>query len=347
MKKLIQTILFLLLSFSRLAAGQKELIKEYSYPKNDQDYFFKPISSLAVFDNLVYAVENLSNKVVALRLDFPQIKYLFDIGKPGQGPGDLMYPISISIWGDDIAIKEASAFSFFSRDGRFRSKFKVFSNNKSFFFQDDKIYWLNPSIKQDYLVEVYLKNGKRISTIGSKSIIPQVVTNDPSRVDSIYEGIIVFYDKSIFYLNSRFGNFCRYSLDGNILVEGDMSDVFGNRGRAIKEFNTAVYINNERRKAGDVGYPKPLLFEASTIHNNDLFFLGSRYDPKGDGRTYLDLKRYSLDSMVGKDDYVIEKKGFCRIDSFIILDHKGTLFMLLSITDFGEGHFLEIYELRQ
>jgi hypothetical protein len=313
------------------------------YPKNDKDYYFRPICSLAAFGNIVYGVENLSNKVVAFKFDYPQIKFSFVLGKPGQGPGDLMYPIAISIWGDDIAIKEASAFSFFGYKGDFQSKFKIFSNNKSFFFQDNKIYWLNPSIKQNHLIEVYLKDGKRISTIGNKSIIPKVITDDPIKIDSIYEGIIFPYGQSIYYLNSRFGYYCRYSLEGKVLAEGEISDTFGDRGTKVKKYNMAVYIDH-RKKAGDAGYPKPLIFEAASLYKDDLYFLGSRYTPEGAGRTTLDLKIFNLASMSTRSDFVISKEGFCRIDSFIMLENKGAIFLLLSITEMGEGHFLELYE---
>jgi hypothetical protein len=108
-----------------------------------------------------------------------------------------------------------------------------------------------------------------------------------------------------------------------------------------------VLIYKERRKAEDSGYPKPLIFEAVSVLNEEIFFMGSRYDPAGEGKTYLDLKRVKLNSMSTIDDYVVIKKGFCRIDSFIIFRRAGNLVMILSITDFGEGHFLELYEIRE
>ena len=330
-----------------LAAGPKELLRTSVYPTNNNEYFFKPICCLAISGDVVYGVENLSNKVIALKLNYPKLEYSRDIGRPGQGPGDLLYPIAAAISGDEIIIKEASAFSFFGIDGSFRSKFRAYSNNSAFFFLDNKLYWLNPSIKRSHLIEVYLKNGLMTSTIGDKSVMPQAMTEDPIRVDSIFEGIVFPYDNSVFYISARFGSYCRYSFAGDMLVEGDIGGLFGARGDRIKRFNTDVLIYKEIRKAEDSGYPKPLIFEAASVLNEEIFFMGSRYDPTGEGKTYLDLKRVKLDSMSTIDDYVVIKKGFCRIDSFIIFKRAGNLVMILSITDFGEGHFLELYEIRE
>ncbi len=245
MKKILWIFLFGTLALDGLAADTS-LKRVFYYPKSDSDYYFKPICSLAQYGNILYAVENLSNRVVAFKLDYPQFSFSFFVGKPGQGPGDLIYPIAISIWGDSIAIKEASAFSFFSPKGEFQSKFKAYSNNASFFFFNDKIFWLNPSVKADHLIEIYSKEGKRLLTIGKKSIVPDVFASDPSTIDHIYEGLIFPYDQSVFYVSSRFGYYSRYTMSGELLAEGDITDLFGERGIVIKEYNTGVYINHNR-----------------------------------------------------------------------------------------------------
>lgn len=346
MRKISSSILFLLLIVGRLSSDTRVLKRLDYYPKSDSDYYFKPICSLAAHGNTIYGVENLSTRVVAFRLDYPQFSFSFFVGRPGQGPGDLLYPMAISIWGDSIAIKEASAFSLFGLKGIFQSKFKIYSNNSSFVFHGDRIFWLNPSIKQDHLIEVYSRDGERILTIGKKSIIRGVVASDPNDIDRIYEGMIFLYGQSIYYLSSKFGCYSRYTLRGDLLAEGDITEYLGERGAAVKKYNTDVHINHTRKNDGKTGYPKPLIFEAASLYKNFLYLMGSRFDRQGAVQTILDLKICDLNSMSAiNSDFVIEKEGICRIDSFIILEDKGKLYLLLSITVIEEGHYLKIYEI--
>ena len=341
-------LLFLLVSFVSLglSAGTRSLTRVFYYPKGDSDYYFKTICSLGAYGNTLYGVENLSNRVVAFKLDYPQFSFSNFLGRPGQGPGDLIYPMTISIWGDSIAIKEASAFSFFGLKGDFQSKFKIYSNNSSFVFHDDKIFWLNPAIKQDHLIEVYFRDGKRILTIGEKSIIRGVTASSPTAIDRIYEGMIFLHEQSIYYLSSKFGCYSRYSLGGELLAEGDITDYFGERGAVIKKYNVDVHIKHTRKNDGKTGYPKPSIFEAGSLYKDCLYLMGSRFDRQGAVRTLLNLKIFDLRSMsTVNDDFNIEKEGYCRIDSIIILEDKGKIFLLLSITVEEEGHYIEIYEI--
>jgi hypothetical protein len=338
------TILFLSFFVCYLHADVKELRKVLYYPKETQDYYFRPLISLMSLGNLIFAIENLRNKAIALNLVYPRLTYAFDLGRPGQGPGDLMHPMSLSIWNEEIAIKDSGFFSFFDKNGRFLSKFRVFENEKAFIYQDNKIYWLNPTLDENHLIEVYLKEGKRISTIGKKFIEADVrAFRNPSLIESLlYEGNLFSDGKSLFYFNSRFGRFIIFSFEGKVLSEGDISKIFGERGEKIKEFNNDVYIKRTKKENQASGYPRPVIFEDGYLHKDKLYFINSIIKKNGE-KTIFELKILKAKTMNLLDEYVITKEGVCRLDSLAVIEIDNEAFVLLSITVLNEGYYLELY----
>ena len=350
---------FICLSLCQLNAMEnpKEIKKIAYYPKEASDYYFKPISNLAVLGNVIYAVENLSNKVTAFKIelpannfDKPSIKYAFDVGKPGQGPGDLMHPFTISIWDDEIVVKESGFFSFFGKNGEFRSKFRIFTENNSFVCEDNKIFWLNPIFKQNHLIEVYERDGKRINTIGIKNIKADISKfKNPFYIEKLlYEGKLLSDGNLLYYINARFGNYFIFSMDGQIVSQGDISNKFGERGKIIKAYSNDVYIKQIRKNDGNTGFPKSIIFEDAALYKDEIYFINSKFVIENNkvNKTIIEVIVLGLPSFNMKNEYVINKEGIYRIDSFTITDNEASTYMLGAMCDMEEGNFLELYKLK-
>jgi hypothetical protein len=60
--------------------------------------------------------------------------------------------------------------------------------------------------------------------------------------------------------------------------------------------------------------------------------------------TFIDVRRFSAETMKLEDGNTIKKAGVCRLDAFSVLENKRKRLLLLAITNLGEGSFLELYE---
>ena len=342
-------LMFLISSaFSQEIIENEDLQRISFYPKNADDYYFMPIIDMEILDEVVYGVENRGHKVIAFKIEFPQIKYNFDIGTHGQGPGDLQWPLSLSIWENEIAIKEEDSISFFDKNGEFSGQFKVFSAQTGFIFCENKIYWVNPSLKENYLFEVYTKEGKRISTFGAKFL--NIDLNSFSERSPfftqylLYRGKIFIYENSLYYFNSLFGKYYQFSLDGELVKEGDISDRFEKRGEEVKEYNTDIYIKNRpMRKIS--GYLSNVIFDEGYLHKDKIYFASHAHSRENGEHTIIEIRTISINSMSLLEKHIIRRKGLCRLDSIAVFEKNGEDYILLSLTDFSEGFFLEIYRL--
>ncbi len=344
-RKFVIFLLLFLFNFSY--ADIKELKQISFYPKDIQDYYFKPIIDLATLGDMVYGIENLRNSAIAFKLEYPQVKYDFLVGKPGQGPGDLQRPFSLSIWNDEIAIKESGFFSFFRKNGEYLSKFRIFSDNPTFVYLDDKIYWLNPNLEDNYLVEIYAKDGEMISTFGDKFLKPDIhAFKNPNFINyKLYEGNMFSDGKSILYFNSRFGNYLIFSLDGKTLAEGNISKFFRTRGEKIKKLNNDIYIKRVKDQNERIsGYPRSVIFEDGYLHKDKIYFVSSTMTHKNGWETIFELRVLSIKPMNLLKEYVIKKGDPCRLDSFTVIEKNGENFILLAITNHEKGINLELYK---
>ncbi|MCG7851087.1 MAG: hypothetical protein MIO92_01040, partial [Methanosarcinaceae archaeon] len=326
---------FLLLSLNITYGQNRDLQRISFYPKNSDDYYFKPICDMEILDDVIYGVENREHKVIAFKIEFPQIKYDFDVGKPGQGPGDLQYPLSLSIWENELAIIEQGFISFFKKNNEFSGRFRIFSPQTGFIFCDNKIYWVNPNLKENYLIEVYTKKGKRISSFGTKflEIDPNYFQGkDPSFVQyQIYKGNLFFHGNSLYYFNSVFGKFFQFSLDGEIIKEGDISGCFEKRGRKIKEFNSDQYIKKKNQKGKFSGYSMNVIFEDGYLCKEKIYFASTAFSFENGEQTIIDIRTININTMNLLEKSIIRRKGLCRLDSMAVLERSGEDYILLSL----------------
>lgn len=324
--------------------GPKELKRISSYPSRDSDIFFRPIICLAILDNQIYGVDNLDNKIVKFNIVYPEIAYSSDIGRSGQGPGDLMHPMYLSIWLQKICIKDGGAFSFFEKNGRFISRFKIFEGNDVFVYRNGEIFWLNPNLNEGHLVDVYNEEGLRARSFGRKdlNVDTKGYPNPQKILSEAYSGTLLSDANALYYFNSRFGYFEVYSFNGQLIRKGSINDGFGDRGKEVPAFNSDIYIERTRTRKEWSNYPLPVVFERAFMYKNSIYFAGTRIMAKGES-TIIDIKEFSLDTMKLNSEYLIKKDGVCRLDALAIIEHGDDRSFLLSVTNHGEGYFLELY----
>jgi len=167
-KTTIALLVIILFSTGEISAEVKELKRICYYPQKNDDLYFRVISDLEIIEDEIYAVANHEHKILVFKFEDYQIKHIRDIGRHGKGPGDLIRPARLSIWNHEIAVRSQNSFSFFNRNGNFLSRFKMFISRNLFVYLDNKIYWLNSKLEETHLIEVYTKEGERMSTFGKK-----------------------------------------------------------------------------------------------------------------------------------------------------------------------------------
>jgi len=243
-------IFIVLFTLTGIVIGNEEFLNEINfYPKGKEDYFFKAISDLAIVGEYLFAVVNLEHKMLKFSIK-EKFKYIKSIGKQGEGPGDLTYPVKISIWNGVIAVCDTRTVSFFDLDGNFLRSFRIFHGRSNFVYVNRRIYYLNSSPDSKYLIEVYNEYGKKISEFGTKFLkvnFSLFKGLSPFNVeDLIYGGFFGNHLLSdgfyIFYLNSKFGNIIKFKLDGTKLAETNVSLSFGEKGKKLLKENEKIWI---------------------------------------------------------------------------------------------------------
>lgn len=95
------------------------------------------------------------------------------IGKSGEGPGDLNGPVSLSIWQEELVVRDQIGYSIYALEGNFKQRFRAFTSDISFVYLDNTIYTVNPHPEEHFLIEVYGKDGKKLFDFGDKLIRPR------------------------------------------------------------------------------------------------------------------------------------------------------------------------------
>ena len=358
-RKIFFYIFFFLFSFtiSLIFSAEKiiQLNKINYYPKKKNDYFFYPLPDLHtnIENNKIYlyAVENFGHKVLKFSIDKNlNLKLIKIIGRPGQGPGDLNLPVSISIDKGEIAVKDNIAFSFFNIEGKFLRKFKTFSGKESFFYLNNKIYWLNFNPEEKHLVEIRSNEGKKLKTFGKKFISLDFSIFkglSPFRVeDHVYEGNLLYHNGIILYVNRKFGDLIKFNIEGRELKRKNITGFFGNYGAKMRMKNNELWIE----RGLDLAKTKrriPIynIFKDAYICKNKLYLISRNWYPKlaeerVNKRVIIALDVNSL-NFVKKYEFWMKK--FDRIVSFSIIEvNNKPVFFVQVRTE--EGDYINVYK---
>jgi hypothetical protein len=241
----------------------------------DAGHYFKMPSDIVAFEDTIYITDNFKHKLLVYDLS-SDLHFSKVIGQPGQGPGDLNLPIELSIWENMIAVKDQIGFSFFTFDGQFISKFRSFGPWVSFVYLKDEIFNINIKPNSSHLISVYSMEGKKIAKIGNKYLAVNWRVNNNLHQHLaekiLYAGKLLSDGEFVYYINMNFGNVIKFSVDGKVIKEGDISPNFGEMGKFIKT------KNEERLKNGikiiNKSIPVYNIFKDAYIHKNKIYFFG-------------------------------------------------------------------------
>ncbi len=314
-------IILLLLNFGG-ANTQIILKKTDSYPKSEKDYYFRPAIDLAIEGDILYTVINFEHKILKLKLD-GELRFDKLIGTPGQGPGDLTQPQSLSIWNGKIAVKDNFGFSFFSLDGVFLNKFRVFTANRNFLYLNNKIYYINPLPDKPFLIEVYDTQGKKLYDFGTKFIdlnFNLFRGMSPFSVESyVFYANLLSDGQLIYYLNQMFGRLIIFSLDGVLQKQIDLLPLFGGKGKKILRENEKMWIQEGLDLYVKSSFKPYYLFIDACLGGDKIYLFGSEWTPgKKERDEYIIIKCLDKKSLLPCGDYLIKRDKDERFMAFAV-----------------------------
>jgi len=249
------------------------------------DGYYKSIPSIALQDDLFFICDNRTHRVLEYRMDGNKLEFVRAIGKPGQGPGDLMRPTDIFVSGDTLAVHDELGISLFGMDGAFKQRYPLLSKSVTMLFAGGTVFSVNYDSGKKDLILAYDESGKILRAFPTKTSLyalrPEIHRGlSPDDLESIvFEGILLSSGEDLFYLNKRFGDVLRSDPSGANVVKWNLVSLLSNAEKAKADENRRMFldegfdlIKNERM------IPNNYLFRDARIWNGHLFLLLDNYD---------------------------------------------------------------------
>ena len=250
-----------------------------------EEGFYKSIPFIALEGDLFFITDNFTHRVLEYRLRGNTLEFLRAIGRPGQGPGDLMRPTDISISADILAVKDESGISFFGLDGGFKNKFPVLSRAATMMFAGEEIYTATYDVAKLDLIQVYSRKGEWLRSLQNKRSLYPIRYDihkglSPDGVERIVlDGLLRREAQSIYFLSKRFGNVLRFSPNGQATGDWELSRILGKSEKAKAEENRRMFLDEgfdlERNERF---IPNYYLFEDAQLVDTRLYLLLQNYD---------------------------------------------------------------------
>ncbi|MCX7975255.1 MAG: hypothetical protein N3B16_12290 [Candidatus Aminicenantes bacterium] len=346
MKQIIGLLFILIISY-HLSAQAVILNKINYYPKRDSDYYFRPICDLDISGNYLYGVVNFEDKILKFKLN-NGLKLEKIIGKQGQGPGDLIRPVALSICQGELVVRDNVGYSIYDLEGNFKQRFRAFTSNISFLFIDDIIFTINPHPEEYYLIEAYAKDGKRLYDFGDKFIRlrDEIFKGlNPFEIEkNVYQGNLLSDGKHIYYANSKFGKIIKFDKKGRKVEEKDITAFFGEKGKKILKKNQEMWLD----KGIDITLThsfKPYdLFMDAFLSRGNIYLLGSEWVPgEKDREPIVEIICLDANSLTLSSKYMIKRAKDERFFCFAIDEQGNEPTFYVSMED-ENGYVISIYK---
>jgi hypothetical protein len=302
------------------AADSKTYLKREIYPHANEDVpLFRTATDFAVIDEDLFVLDNLQHQVQKYRVKDGKLKYIKTIGQRGVGPGDFNLPRSLSVWKGVIAVKDEIGISFFDKDGKFLTKFRLFTPRISFVYTNDRIYYASADPDRSDLIDVYEKNGKLLTSFFKKflKIDPKIHKDPPGNIlfvlKFLFDGQIISDGKYIYFFSSTFGQAFKFDMSGNELLKKDTLPYFGKEGEFVFEKNND-YLKGGLKRNKNNAYSVYQLFKNLCLCKDKIYILGF-----GMGISNLDkIEKKPYDDCIlvmDKNTLNLEKTYWIRLDS--------------------------------
>jgi len=298
-----------------LGSGERRQLArtEISIDFKDEGYY-KTIPHIALQGTLFFISDNFNHRVLEYRLNGSDLEFLRVIGRPGQGPGDLMHPTEISASKETLAVYDEHGISFFGLDGAFRSKFQLLSKSVAMLFAGDQVFSATYDSEKEDLIQAYDASGGLVRSFSKKLSLYPIRYDihrglSPDSLERIvFEGILRFQGGVLFYLNKRFGDVLQFDRGGTKITTRNVIPLLSKAEKAKADENRKVFldegfdlIKNERR------IPHNFIFEDAQIRNGRLFLLMENYDIlEKKARPYMEIIEIDLASWEVVNSYVAD-----------------------------------------
>ena len=250
-----------------------------------EEGYYKSIPFIALDRDLFFITDNFAHRVLEYRFGENKLEFLRTIGRPGQGPGDLMLPMNISISADTLAVKDESGISFFGLDGSFKNKFVLLSWAETMMFKGDEIYATSCDSAKADLIQVYSRKGESLRSFQDKRKLYPIRYDIISGLSQaqvqryVCAGLLRTNGRSIYFLSKRFGNVLRFDPDGKATGSWEISHILGDNEKAKATENRRMFLEEgfdiEKIKRR---VPYNYLFEDAQIVNGRLYLLLENWD---------------------------------------------------------------------
>jgi len=203
----------------------------------------QPVKILRYCDKL-YILDRRLCKILVLD---PQGRFLYSVGRPGQGPGDLEYPHSFTISKDKIYVLSSGSrrIDLFSLNGNYEKRIALVPpKDDPFSYPSQVLVGKNNRIYISYnlsmnLIDSFLENGDFEKTLLKREApinVPGVNIGNSSFIQLVDQG------ESIIHFDYFSGIFTKISLGGKILGQFSAFNVQHKKehGRILKNVQASV-----------------------------------------------------------------------------------------------------------
>lgn len=247
------------LNADKLPDNAIELELEYAFPNSDQEKNGQYIAQAFDIDindlnGNIYIADSKGCKIIEIDNNG---KYIREMSKKGQGPGEMQYPSEIfSDKKGQIYLYDGknSRITIFDKDIEYINSFKIFKPYSSYHVNTKGLIYLNYTgrIKENNdLIEIINNRGELISSFGSKILYG---ANNSLHMRESNQAIIAIDEKDDVYLLWRNINiFRKYTSLGELIYEGKINskkhDELSNKNietlKNNKEDLRLLYVNQD------------------------------------------------------------------------------------------------------
>lgn len=299
-KTIFQLLFFVLLSLS-LSAQNIPLIKGSFYPQNSNALALQSVTDMAELNNHLYVIESMAHKILAFSLE-DGISLVREFGKQNQGTNDFNQPSRISICENEILIKDENGYTYLNENGDILGRLALpsydFGSICAYAYY--MVLMVNFQMNEKHLIDVYSKDGRKISQIGEKFITYDTSKYEgfsPIRIGStVYEGSLLIEEEFVYYLNFKLGYLLKYRVDGTKISETNFNEFFGLHGKKVYDFNKMTFLDaGVKLSHANRRIPAYTIIEDAYIQSGVLYLLESEFVP-GDSPRKEKLKIVALNA---------------------------------------------------
>lgn len=343
MKKAI-IFIYILILFIYFLNGQtiNKIVFDYK-----EKGFYRSITDLIKAGDKIIIADFFTGRVYCFKYMRGKAEFLYEIGQPGQGPGDIERPFELSGDDDLLAIRDQQGISLFQIDGKYLNKFKLFSSHIAFILIKNRIYYLSANLIGNHLIDVFNLDGKIISQIGEKNIWRKGVMLDninAFRELLIYEGFLLTEGSYLYYINNAFGFIDKYSLGGKFIKRIDLSKNLDDNSQYKIHLNKQNLIQTKNLKLEKGRAGVKYLFLDAYVDNGYLYLLMDQHDAINNKPTNLiDIKKIDLNSFKLSSFFSAKLYNKEKLSHIVIETINDNLLVLFDVDSEDGLNLCEIY----